>query len=45
MKLPKNPPVKPNQAGTAGTFDFQLRATFWLGLTMCDTQSSPNFTT
>ena len=36
MKLPKNPPTKPNQAGTAGTFDFQLRATFWLGLTMCD---------
>ena len=36
MTLPKNPPVKPNQAGTAGTCDFQLRATFWLGLTMCD---------
>ncbi len=36
MKLPKNPPMQPNQAGTGGTFDFQLRATFWLGLTMCD---------
>ena len=43
MKLPKNPPVQPNQAGTAGTFDFQLRATFWLGLTMCDSQSAPNY--
>src|SRR5207245_8762455 len=25
-------------------WDFQRRATFWLGLTMCDTESSPNFT-
>jgi len=44
MVLPKNPPVQPNQQGTAGTWDFQLRATFWLGLTMCDTESFPNFT-
>src|SRR2546430_17492904 len=26
VTLPKNPPRKPNQAGTGGTFDFQLRA-------------------
>ncbi len=44
LTLPRNPPVRPNQAGTAGTWDFQLRATFWLSITMCDTESSPNFT-
>jgi len=43
MILPKNPPTRPNQAGTGGTWDFQLRATYWLGLTMCDTESFPNF--
>ena len=37
-------PTKPNQAGTGGTWDFQLRATFWFGLTLCDSQSWPNFT-
>ena len=30
LTLPRNPPVRPNNAGTAGTWDFQLRATFWL---------------
>jgi hypothetical protein len=44
LTLPRNPPVRPNNAGTAGTWDFQLRATFWLSITMCDTESSPNFT-
>jgi hypothetical protein len=43
LVLPKDATVRPNQAGTAGTWDFQRRATFWLGLSMCDTQSSPNF--
>jgi hypothetical protein len=41
--LPKNPPQRPRQGGGGGLWDFQLRATFWLGLAMCDTQSSPNF--
>jgi hypothetical protein len=44
LTLPRNPPVRPNNAGTAGTWDFQLRPTFWLSITMCDTESSPNFT-
>ncbi len=44
VTLPKDPPKKPNQAGTGGTWNFQLRATYWLGLTMCDSQSSPNYT-
>ena len=38
LTLPRNPPVRPNNAGTAGTWDFQLRATFWIGLTLCDTR-------
>src|SRR6266496_1284430 len=44
LTLPRNPPVRPNQAGTAGTWDFHNRATFWLSITMCDSQSAPNFT-
>jgi hypothetical protein len=44
ITLPRNASVKPNQAGTGGTWDFQRRATFWFSITMCDTQSSPNFT-
>jgi hypothetical protein len=44
VTLPKSSSVKPNQAGTGGTWDFQRRATFWFSITMCDTQSSPNFT-
>ncbi|MGZ4481441.1 MAG: hypothetical protein ACXVY5_04485 [Gaiellales bacterium] len=43
ITLPKDASLKPNQAGTGGTWDFQRRATFWLGITMCDTESSPNF--
>jgi hypothetical protein len=39
---PKDPPVLPNQAGTGGTFNFQLHPAFWFGIAMCDTQSYPN---
>ena len=42
LVLPKDPPVMPNQAGTAGTFNFQLHPAFWFGVAMCDTQSYPN---
>jgi hypothetical protein len=42
LVLPKDPPVQPIQAGTAGTFNFQLHPAFWFGVAMCDTQSSPN---
>src|SRR5262249_50755297 len=44
LQLPKDPPVLPNQQGTGGTFNFQLRPTFWLGMAMCDNQSAPEFT-
>jgi hypothetical protein len=44
VKLPVNPPMHPKQDGTGGTWDFQRRATFWFSITMCDTESSPNFT-
>jgi hypothetical protein len=44
VTLPKNPSTLPNQSATGGTWDFQLRATFWLGMVLCDTQSAPNFT-
>jgi hypothetical protein len=44
LQLPKNPPVRPKQNGSGGTWDFQLRATFWLGLTMCDSESAPEYT-
>jgi hypothetical protein len=43
VTLPRNAAVRPNQAATGGTWDFQRRATFWLSITMCDTESSPNF--
>jgi hypothetical protein len=44
LRLPTEPPTKPNQANTAGTWDFQLRVPFWFGLVMCDSQSAPEFT-
>ena len=44
VKLPIIATVKPKQDGTGGTWDFQRRATFWFSITMCDTESSPNFT-
>jgi hypothetical protein len=44
LRLPKDPPVPPNQAGTAGTDNFQLHITFWVGMAMCDTQSFPEAT-
>ncbi len=43
VTLPKDPPTKPNQGGTGGTWNFQLRATFWFSITMCDTESWPNY--
>jgi hypothetical protein len=43
LRLPTDPPTPPNQAGTGGTFNFQLHPTFWVGMVMCDTQSFPEF--
>jgi hypothetical protein len=44
VRLPKDPPTLPAQNGKGGTFNFQLRPAFWLGMAMCDSQSAPNFT-
>jgi hypothetical protein len=44
VTLPRNPAALPNASGAGGTtWDFQLRPTFWFGLTLCDTASSPEF--
>jgi hypothetical protein len=42
LKVPTDPPTPPNQNGTGGTDNFQLRPTFWLGMALCNDQSSPN---
>jgi hypothetical protein len=45
ITLPKDPKKQPNNTGSGGTtWNFQLRPTFWFGLTLCDTQSAPEFT-
>jgi hypothetical protein len=44
LQLPTDPKVMPNQAGTAGTWNFQLHPAFWLGMALCDNQSAPEFT-
>jgi hypothetical protein len=45
VTLPKDPKKQPNASGVGGsTWNFQLRPTFWFGLTLCDTQSAPEFT-
>jgi hypothetical protein len=41
LNLPKDPPTLPNQAGTGGTWNFQLHPAFWFGMAMCDNQSAP----
>jgi hypothetical protein len=44
VRLPKEPRVLPRNGGGGGTWTFELRPTFWLGLTLCDSESAPNFT-
>jgi hypothetical protein len=45
MTLPKEPNARPSASGAGGgTWNFQLRPTFWFGLTLCDTESAPEFT-
>jgi hypothetical protein len=44
LVIPKDPPILPNQSGTAGTFNFQNRIAFWFGMALCDNQSAPEFT-
>jgi hypothetical protein len=42
LVLPKDPPTRPKQNGSGGTFGFQLHPTFWFGMVMCDPNGSPN---
>jgi hypothetical protein len=45
MTLPTDPTQQPNASGAdSSTWNFQLRPTFWFGMTMCDTASAPEFT-
>ncbi|MBV9808931.1 MAG: hypothetical protein JO286_17235 [Solirubrobacterales bacterium] len=43
--LPKDPATQPNASGAnSTTWNFQLRATHWFGMTLCDSESAPEFT-
>jgi hypothetical protein len=42
LVLPKDPPTRPTQDGSGGTFGFQLHPAFWLGMVVCDSEGSPN---
>jgi hypothetical protein len=44
VRLPKDPPQRPRADGSGGVWNFELRPTFWLGLTLCDTESAPEYT-
>jgi hypothetical protein len=44
LTLPKDAPTLPTQDGTGGTWNFQLRPSFWFGLSLCDSQSAPEYT-
>jgi hypothetical protein len=44
MTLPRDPKALPTATGSGATWNFELRPTFWFGLTLCDSQSSPEFT-
>jgi len=42
LRLPKDPPVRPQQDGSGGNYNFQQRITFWFSMQLCDDQGSPN---
>jgi hypothetical protein len=44
IRLPKDPQQQPRADGSGSTWNFELRPTFWFGLTLCDTESAPEFT-
>jgi len=44
LQIPTDPVQMPKQNGAGTTWNFQLRATFWLGMALCDNQSAPEFT-
>jgi hypothetical protein len=42
MRLPTDPPTRPTQTGSGGTYGFQLHPAFWFGMVVCDPNGSPN---
>ena len=44
ITLPRDPTTQPTNSGSGSTWNFQLRPTFWFGLTLCDTESAPEYT-
>jgi hypothetical protein len=44
IRLPKDPQQQPQADGQGSTWNFELRPTFWFGLTLCDSESAPEFT-
>ena len=44
VTLPQDPNARPSSSGAGATWNFELRPTFWFGLTLCDSESSPEFT-
>jgi hypothetical protein len=44
MVLPAEPPTLPVEKGRGGTFNFQNRVAFWLGMDLCEDQSAPEYT-
>jgi len=44
MALPIDPPKKPLQDGSGGTWNFQLHPAFWFGMALCDSESFPEYT-
>jgi hypothetical protein len=42
LRLPKDPPTRPEQDGSGGNWNFQQRITFWFGMQLCDDEGSPN---
>jgi hypothetical protein len=42
LTLPKDPPTRPKQDGSGGTYGFELHPTFWFGMVMCDPNGTPN---
>ena len=42
--LPDGPEGAADAGGSGPTWNFELRPTFWFGLTLCDTESAPEYT-
>jgi hypothetical protein len=44
VTLPRDPAARPSSSGSGSTWNFQLRPTFWFGVTLCDSESAPEYT-